>query len=413
MVELYTGKRGCEMRGLLCFLMCVSIGQAAGKLLPPRGLKPMVALRPEGTDGPHLQIRAELAGRPLENFVLRVRASRTSKQELWSGVSDSSGLLRVLLPAESANKRLAMHGHAHGVRMPVWSQLSWKSSQEFGVHGDSTGQISTASLNMWELRAGDAHVYFAWPQREEAETLLAELLKQRRRVSRFLGVRLEPMGAVFATREGDLEVFRTMTGTHMMRHGQWIHGIRSWPLFAGSLAEIADDFTEDRELAITLPHELAENSLLFAESAGLAHEGTRWFRDGVAESAAAFCAWDRPKLLAEHLRTRLNDLEKNDEKVLNLLEWKQDSNAGTLARYAAATAWVLAAERKQGGLIATVTSQAEAADQMDSDGLVSALSRETGRDCQAELSAVQRDAAAAILKETIGDLEKRSTWATQ
>lgn len=393
------------MRGLLCFLLYVSVGQAAGKLLPPRGLKPQVAIAPEGSDGPHLQLRATLAGRPLENFILRVRAARTSNIELWSGVSNSEGVLRVLLPAESANTRLAMHGHAPGVRMPVWSQLIWESPQELTVHGDSTAQISTASLSMWELRAGDAHVYFAWPQREEAELLLATLREQRTRVSRILGVPLEPMGAVLVAREKDLDTFRTVTGNHTMRHGKWIHGIRSWPLFAASMEEIAGKFAEDRELTITLPHELAENSLLFVESAGLAHEGTRWFRDGVAEAAAAYCAWDRPKLLAEHFRTRLSDLEKNEEESLNLLEWEQDRHSGTLARYAAATAWVLTRQRTQSGLIATVSRQAAAADRMDSAGLVAALSAATGDDCEAELRAIKKADAAAKLKAVIADLE--------
>lgn len=150
------------------------------------------------------------------------------------------------------------------------------------------------------------------PDREAAEELLRQLQTQRRRVGRFLGVRLEPMAAVLVAREADLDIFTTGTGSHMLRHGKWIHGIRSWPLLPSSMAEIAKNFTEDRELTITLPHELAENRFLFAKSAGLAHTGTRWFRDGVAETAAAYCAWNRPMLLAEHLRTRLSDLEKND-----------------------------------------------------------------------------------------------------
>jgi hypothetical protein len=384
----------------------------AAELLPPRGLRPTLRLHPEGSEGPGLQVRVLLAGRPVENFILRVRASRTSREVIWSGVSDREGLLDLRLPAESANRRLALHGHLRGSRMPVWSQLTWSSPQEFGVHGDSTEQVSTSTLAMWQLKENGAYVFFDWPQHEAAEALLADLLEQRQQVRKILGVRLEPMGAVLVVREHDLARFRTVTGTHTKRHGQWIHGVRSWPLFAGTLEEIAGDFTEDRELTITLPHELAENSLIFAESAGVDHEGTRWFRDGVAESAAAFCAWDRPKLLAEHLRTRLSNLEENEEELLNLLEWEQDSNAGTLARYAAATAWVLTRERKKPGLIAKVARQAVPADRMSSAGLVAALAKATGDDCDAELRAVKKTEAAKQLRAIIADLEADKPWKT-
>jgi hypothetical protein len=394
----------------VCLLSMLCIASLAGELLPPRGLRPMVQLVPEASDGPALQLRALLAGRPLHNFILRVRASRTSPEVIASAVSDEHGALQLLLPADSANRRLALHGHMPRVRMPVWSQLTWSSPQEFGVHGDSTEQISTAMLGMWELRDGGAHVFFGWPQQQEAEALLAVLVEQRKRLRKFLGIRLEPMGAVLVVRDKDFARFRTVSEGHTLRHGKWIHGVRSWPLFGGSMEAIANTFDEDRELTITLPHELAENSLIFAESAGIAHEGTRWFRDGVAESAAAFCAWDRPKLLAEHLRTRLNDLERNEEAEMNLLEWQQDSNPGTLARYAAATAWVLKHVRAQPDLVAKVARQAAAADRIDSAGLVAALNAATGDDCESQLRTMKKTDVAEQLGDVIRDLEARAPF---
>lgn len=84
-----------------------------------------------------------------------------------------------------------------------------------------------------------------------------------------------------------------------------------------------------------------------------------------------------------------------------------------MACYAAATAWVIALERKQPGMIAKVTQQAAQADQMDSAAIVAVLSKPASKDCQVELGAFRREKAAEILEVVISNLERDVPWAAQ
>jgi len=384
-------------------------------LLAPHGLRPMLKIKPAGgleqltnpAGSVRLTLVLTLAGQPMEDVLVEVFETRAFRQVLWKGSSDNNGSVRPILPVCTAGRRLPIRVHCHQARPANWTRLVWDpNSGTTTVHWDSTPLVSTAQLDKWELQCGTTHVYFDWPNRQGAQEVLNQLINQRRSVHKFLGVPTEPMGAILLTNPDQRKQFITTDGNRTRRIGKFIHGIRTWPLQGATLAELQKAPDEEKELYITLAHELAENTLLAPNCTGIEHLGTRWFRDGVAECAAIASAWTaRPATLARHLKTRANHLKdalKAGRKTTNLLNWKQDND--NFVNYAVAAAWFLKLQRQSPGIVGRVVSRAAQEDQACSAELLRYLARATNQDVQNQLKNVNVKNSLQILQQAIADL---------
>jgi hypothetical protein len=388
----------------------------AAQLLPPRGLDPVLRIRPDGVPQALGQGRQDvrlglvltLAGRPLIAAELSIYESRQLQKSLWRGRTDEEGRVRPVVPAQTRNRRLPVVVQCKEARAPSWVRLLWEDEPgKITVSWDSTPAVGTAELDKWELRLGSTHVYFDWPNRPGAQAVLQKLLAQREHIRKLLGVDTEPMGAVLITDPDQRNAFIAATAGHTKRHGKFAHGVRTWPLLAATLEELEIAPDEQRELYITLAHELAENTLLAPDSVGIAHEGTRWFRDGVAECAAISSAWQTsPATLARHIETRINDLtasRKNGRKSADLLDWPQSDD--DLAKYACATAWFLERQRRSPSFIAGIVGAAAREDRADAKALLAMASKAIGEDAQGRLKSADVSWSIDVLGRAMEDLK--------
>jgi len=307
-----------------------------------------VALAPFGgssvEDGKvRLGARAVCAGRGVADVRVIVYRDRACRETLWQGTTGADGVVRPLVPKDTAPASVSVRLAREGYSQPAHIRLLWAlKTGSVSVTQDTTPWVSTAKLDRWAISDGGAHVYFAWAHRAFARKVLAALVQQRREVARLLGVDPEPMGVIVAADVAGAGQLITRKGTHTMRRGAFVHGVRSWPIIAASMEELNKRPDERRELYLILAHELAENTLIDPAGVGLTHRGTRWFRDGVAEFVE--CRVVPPAcrdIAVRHVADRIEHLKKgirDGERTVDLLAWSQASKKSVLPRYAASLA---------------------------------------------------------------------------
>lgn len=350
-----TPKGGRAMRHTKRSALCVWVAACcwaawAGEpeAIAPRGLLPRIAVQPVGVpevvgEQVRLGVVVRCCGRPVEGVRLAVYGDRTCREALWSGSADAEGLVCPLVPGKADGRIVYATIHKPGYSSPAHLRLRWDLERsDISAIQDVTEWESTARLGKWELADGGAHVYFDWAHRAFARELLMLLVAQRKAVRALLGQNLEPMGAIVVRDQADEARYITRNEGRTLRHGVFIHGVRSWPIVATSVKELNERRAELHEFNLVLPHELTENSLFEPPYIGIEHRGTRWFRDGLAELVECTVpAAAHPDLVAGHLGDRIAHLKQGlaaGETTVDLLAWKQDSAGNILARYAAALA---------------------------------------------------------------------------
>lgn len=339
-----TGKR----YALCPFLLVCSLTIWAGEPEPiaPHGLLPRISAQPVG--GPEatgenvrLGLSVQCAGRPVEGVKVVVFRDRMCRQELWTGLTDEQGRVRPVVPAATGSHVVCVTIEKTGYSAPAHIRLIWDPAKGTNrIDQDVTEWESTARIGKWERADGGAHVYFDWAQREFAGELLKRLSAQRCAVRELLGAELEPMGAIIVKDADDEARYITRKEGHTYRRGVFVEGVRSWPIAATSLKELAERRAELHEFNMVLTHELTENSLFGQPYIGIEHRGTRWLRDGLAELVECIVpAAEHPELVASHLGDRIEHLKQGlaaGETKVDLLSWEQDNAPNSLARYAAA-----------------------------------------------------------------------------
>ena len=382
----------------------------AGEPIRPRGLLPRIAAAPVG--GPERQgdkVRLGMAvlcsGRPMAGVRVGVFADRANKRKLWNGVTDADGQAHPLVPAATGGGVVCVTLTKAGYSSPVFVRLIWDAkAQTSSVTQDSTAWVSTAKLGKWELASGDgAHVYFDWSHRRFAGELIEMLAAQRRAIGALLGVALEPMGAIVVSGKADEARYITRKGNHTVRTGVFIHGVRSWPIVATSMAQLAKTHSELHELHLVLAHELTENSVFGPAFVGIEHKTTRWFRDGLAELVQVTVVPARhADLAARHLGDRINHLSQGiaaGEKTVNLLAWTQQGKAPVLPRYAAAMAVMDHVVAKIGWKgVAKVLAAASGRMKTDSRDLQALLAEAGAKEIMATLTRVDLGKCVKVLE---------------